>query len=171
MEVLFSPAHGFLVWTPLAAIAIAGLAQMAWSRDFRLQAEDRRRIALLMLIMVALQVYIGGSVESWTVAGGYGQRRFIALTPLLIVGLAALDHALRAGPRHTRRAFVAVCIVAAYWNVALIAEFAVGLMDRQRLEPARNARDAFVTLPIQAPSLAYRYLFDRSSFYKPGPTP
>ena len=41
------------------------------------------------------------------------------------------------------------------------------LMDRQRLEPARNAYDAFVTLPLMAPGLVYRYLLDRSSFYKP----
>ena len=37
--------------------------------------------------MVALQVYVGGSVESWTVAGAFGQRRFIALTTALVIGL------------------------------------------------------------------------------------
>ena len=37
--------------------------------------------------MVALQVYVGGSVESWTVAGAFGQRRFVALTVLLVIGL------------------------------------------------------------------------------------
>ena len=57
-------------------------------------------------------------------------------------------------------------MVAVYWNLALMAEFATGLMDRQRLELARNAYDAFVTIPQMAPSLAYRYLFDRSSFYQ-----
>jgi hypothetical protein len=46
-------------------------------------------------------------------------------------------------------------------------QFATRLMDRQRLEPARNAYHAFVTLPLAAPSLAYRYLTDRESFYEP----
>jgi hypothetical protein len=41
-------------------------------------------------------------------------------------------------------------------------------MDRQKLEPRKNAYDAFVTLPAQAPSLIYRYLFDRASFYRSG---
>ncbi len=59
-------------------------------------------------------------------------------------------------------------MVAVYWNLALMAEFATGLMDRQRLEPARNAYDAFVTVPRMAPDLAYRYLFNRASFYKTG---
>ena len=40
--------------------------------------------------MVVLQVYTAGSVESWTVAGAFGQRRFVALTPLLVIGLAVL---------------------------------------------------------------------------------
>jgi hypothetical protein len=175
-QVLFSPAHGFFVWTPLAAIAIAGLVMMVGVprkgeshgndiRGFRLQPEDVRRIASCLLLMVALQVYVGGSVESWTVAGGYGQRRFVALSAILVVGLAALESALRPS-RPAHRVFVAACVIAAYWNVALIAEFAVGLMDRQRIEARRNAYDAFVTLPREAPSLAYRYLFDRASFYK-----
>jgi hypothetical protein len=44
-------------------------------------------------------------------------------------------------------------------------------MDRQRLEPGRNAYDAFVTLPRMAPDLLYRYLMHRSSFYKPPADP
>ena len=37
-----------------------------------------------------------------------------------------------------------------WWNVALIAEFGTGLMNRQRLELGKNAYDAFVTLPRTA---------------------
>jgi hypothetical protein len=47
-----------------------------------------------------------------------------------------------------------------------MALFGTGLMDRQRLEPGRNAYDVFITLPKLAPQLAYRYFTDRSSFYK-----
>ena len=160
LQVLISPEHGFLVWTPLALFAIAGLVWMALP-----PSGGRRRVAGCMLLMIAMQIYVSGSVESWTVAGGYGQRRFVALTALLVVGLAALQQGIRAS---AARSLVRVAIVlAVYWNVALIAEFATGLMDRQRLEPARNAYDAFVTLPRRAPDLAYRYLFDRGSFYKP----
>ena len=62
-------------------------------------------------------------------------------------------------------------MLAVYWNLALIAEFSIGLMDRQRLEPRKNAYDAFVTLPRMAPSLvsSYRLLSfdqDASPFYK-----
>ena len=161
LQVLASPEHGFFVWTPLAALALAGLIWMALGH--------RRQVAVCMLLMFASQVYVSGSVESWTVAGGYGQRRFVALTALLVIGLAALQEGARRVAATTIVAVVTV--VAIYWNIALIAEFGTGLMDRQRLSPAQNAYDAFVTLPREAPSLVYRYLFDRSSFYRPPATP
>jgi hypothetical protein len=152
-QVMFDHQHGFFIWTPLALVAIAGLV-----------AIGRRRENLVLLLMIALQFYIGGSVESWTVAGGFGQRRLVAITTALVIGYAALWQVAR--PRAARAALVAVTLLAVYWNLALTAEFATGLMNRQWLEPRRNAYDAFVTLPRMAPSLAYRYLFDRSSFYQ-----
>jgi hypothetical protein len=39
-------------------------------------------------------------------------------------------------------------------------------MDRQKLTLAENARVTFLELPFQAPRIAWRYLTDRSSFYK-----
>ena len=67
-------------------------------------------IALCLLLAVASQVYVAGSVESWTVAGAFGQRRFVGLSAVLLVGLAALwpsrDRARPRGPaaRPGRRA-------------------------------------------------------------------
>ena len=59
---------------------------------------------------------------------------------------------------------LAVCI---WWNVGLMAQFGAGLMDRQRLELARNAYVNFVVLPAELPRLVARYVRDRESFYKP----
>jgi hypothetical protein len=160
LQVLFSSEHGFFVWTPLALLALAGLVLLP-----RAAAIGRnRQIWICLLLVFVLQVYVSGSVDSWTVAGGFGQRRFVALTTVLVIGIAALTQ-----PRPGRRLVLAAVALAAYWNIALTAEFATGLMDRQRLEPARNAHDAFVTLPIQGPSIVYRYFVDRSSFYKHAP--
>jgi hypothetical protein len=158
VEVLFSPAHGFLAWTPLAILALAGLIVLAASR-----ASDTRRIALAALVIAALQVYVGGSVESWTVAGAFGQRRFVALTCILVLGLAGLCSASRSGlPRAAVGVLAALCV---WWNLGLIALFGTGGMDRQRLELARNAHDVFVTIPREAPALAWRYLTNRESYY------
>jgi hypothetical protein len=158
--VLASPQHGLFVWTPLALLACAGLV-LLWRRS----ADDRRRVAACLLLMFALQVYVSGSVESWTVAGAFGQRRFVGATVLLVIGLAALAPAGAA--RGRRAAFAVVVSLAVWWNIGLMALFGAGLMDRQRLNVPENAYHVFVTLPRRGPELAYRYFTARESFYQP----
>ena len=173
LQVLGSPSHGFFFWTPLAALGIAGLVVLALRTpganertqvSARETLNDTRRIAVCALLMVALQVYVAGSVESWTVAGAFGQRRFVALTILLVIGLAALRASVAGA---TRVALAVASGLSIWWNVALMAQFGTGMMDRQRLELGRNAYNAFVTLPRMAPELAWRYILHRESFYKP----
>jgi hypothetical protein len=113
--------------------------------------------------MIALQVYVSGAVESWTVAGAFGQRRFVGCAILLVVGLAALRARLQGRmSRPVLNLAIAVCV---WWNIALMAEFGTSMMNRQRLELRRNAYDAFVTLPRMLPQLLHRYFTERSSFY------
>jgi hypothetical protein len=47
-----------------------------------------------------------------------------------------------------------------------MAQFGLHTMDRQRLTLRENARGAFIEIPLRLPSLVYRYLTDRSSFYE-----
>jgi hypothetical protein len=94
LEVLFSPEHGLFAWTPLAVLAIAGVVILALGR-VRAAAPDARWIGVVALVMIAAQVYVTGAVESWTLAGSFGQRRFVALTPLLTLGLAVASPSLR----------------------------------------------------------------------------
>jgi hypothetical protein len=167
LEVLFSPHHGFVYWTPLVLVAALGLAVLALSRS-GVEAAARRRFGFCALVMIAAQVYVAGSVESWTVAGAFGQRRFVATTVLLVAGVAAVLAAV--GSRPGRVTLWTALAVSVWWNLGLVAQFGAGLMNRQRLEPARNAYVSFVELPRVLPSLAYRYLFDRASFYEPRAT-
>jgi hypothetical protein len=169
LQVLFSPEHGLFWWTPLAVVAIAGLILLARSRrnDRTTKALDTNAIpaiAVALLISFVAQVYTSGCVESWTVAGAFGQRRFVAVTAILVVGIAAAwRHVPQGPPKWAAGALIGIMV---WWNLGLMALFGAGMMDRQRLEPARNAYDVFVTLPRVAPSLMYRYVFDRQSFYK-----
>jgi hypothetical protein len=165
LEVLASPQHGLLVWTPLAAIAGLGLLALALSRGDTDRARRRRRFGFCALVMIAAQVYVAGSVESWTVAGAFGQRRFVAATVLLTAGIGAALAAAAAW-RATRLVLATALAMSVWWNLGLAIQFGAGLMDRQRLEPARNAYVSFVELPRRLPSLVYRYLFDRASFYE-----
>lgn len=167
LEVLLSPAHGFLWWTPVAVLAVAGLILLARARDAGAPPGAglaTRATALALLVSSAAQVYISGCVESWTVAGAFGQRRFVALTPVLVVGFAALWQRVPAG--WTRAALGGVTALLIWWNLGLMALFGTRMMDRQRLELGRNAYDVFVTVPLAAPQLAYRYVFARDSFFE-----
>jgi hypothetical protein len=169
LQVLFDAEHGFFFWTPLALLAVAGLILLiAMPRSVigdNAETGDLRQIAACMLLMLATQVYISGAVESWTVAGAFGQRRFVAVTIFLVVGLAAF-RGWAADSRAARIATNVVIVLCVWWNLALTLEFGTSMMDRQKLELRRNAYDAFVTLPKTAPKLFYRYFTNRSSFYK-----
>jgi hypothetical protein len=163
LEVIWSVEHGFFVWTPLAVPAVAALL---WLPRAARTLPRPGVFTAGVLAMIAMQVYVAGSVESWTVAGAFGQRRFIAITPLLVLGMAA---GLAASGRWGHRAWVAAILLGAWWNLGLMAQFGAGLMNRQRLEPARLAHTTFVVLPREFPDLAWRYVFDRESFYRTRP--
>lgn len=161
LDVLVSPEHGWFAWTPLALLAIAGLVVMALGRAVS-RHDDARWLAVCALLLVASQVYINGAVESWTVAGAFGQRRFVELTPVLTLGLAAIV-AHPAWSRRTAWVVVALCV---WWNIGLLLQFGTHRMDRQRLTLRDNAWVTFVELPREAPGLVWRYLTERGSFYR-----
>jgi len=159
LSVLFNAEHGLIAWTPLVLLALGGLVVMTRSGN-----RNTSRVAVLALLMVAAQAYSSGVVESWTVAGSFGQRRFIALTPLLVLGLAALMSTVRT-PLARRLTGIAI-ILCIWWNVGLMVQFGLHTMDRQKLTLAENARATFLELPFQAPQIVWRYVTNRSSFYQ-----
>jgi hypothetical protein len=171
-QVLFSTEHGFFFWTPLGLLCAAGLVALMLRRThatiapapLSIAPADHRWVAACLLLMFASQVYIAGAVDTWTVSGAFGQRRFVGTTALLVVGLAGLFHAAAAWRRTVLTGTLA--LVAVWWNLGLMVQFGAGLMDRQRLDLAENARNTFMVVPRALPDLAARYLFDRSSFYQ-----
>jgi hypothetical protein len=168
--VLFSPEHGLFAWSPLLLLAFAGLVWLAVRKPDAEHPEhpDLAWIAQLALVMFAFQVYVSGSVESWTVAGAFGQRRFVAATPLFALGLAAL--LVRTSRRRLARGALLVAIgLGIWWNLGLMVQFGSHRMDRQRLTLSSNARTTFLELPVEAPSLLWRYLTARESFYRQPP--
>ena len=176
-ELLTSVEHGLVFWTPLVVLAFAGLVQLSLGRVDRAASAsrpqaDNRWIGCLCLVMVASQVYVSGSLSSWS-GSAFGQRRLIGLTVVLAVGLASLFRSVP--PGWVRRTLIAAVVLCTWWNLGLAAQFGSGLMTRQRLDLSRNAYNNFVTIPRMLPSLAYRYTFDRTSFYharpaRPDPT-
>lgn len=160
LEVLFDPAHGLFAWAPLLLLAACGLVLAA----VRARRDDAVPLALLAALLV--QVWINGSVESWTQAGAFGSRRFVSATPMLAWGLAALLSV--AVPRLGRRAALACLLAFAWWNVSLMVQFGLRLMDRQRLEWPRVAVNQVTEVPRHLARSAVLFFTDRERLVREG---
>jgi hypothetical protein len=151
LEVLVDPGHGLFVWAPLLLVAALALAGIALRR--------RDVIAGVLLLALLVQVWINGSVDSWTQAGAFGSRRFVGATVVFAWGLAAAVAALRVRPGPAVCA--ALLVVAAWWNVSLMVQFGLRIMDRQRLEWPRVAVNQVREVPPRAARAAWLFLTDR----------
>jgi Dolichyl-phosphate-mannose-protein mannosyltransferase len=119
IDVLVSPGHGLLAWTPLLIFAFFGLTRSIG----RLGA-----LGVVLTAALLAQVYINGSVLSWHQAGAFGSRRFVDSTVLFVIGLA---FGLMAVSTRTQKIIAALAI---WWNVSLMVQFGLKLMDRQQLD-------------------------------------
>jgi len=150
-EVLFDPGHGLFAWSPILLVAAAGLALAA--------ARGRSGPVALMALGLVLQVWINGAVESWTQAGAFGSRRFVSATAVLAWGLAAVVEAAR--PRLGRAAMAATLALVVWWNVSLMVQFGLRLMDRQGLEWPRVAVNQLTGVPPRVLGATWLFLTDR----------
>ena len=119
---------------------------------------------VLLALGLLLQVWINGAVESWTQAGAFGSRRFVSSTALFAWGLAALVEA--AQPRLGRTAVAAGLAVFVWWNVSLMVQFGLRLMDRQGLEWPRVAENQVRAVPPRLGRAAWLFLTDRERLVK-----
>lgn len=79
--VLFSTWRGLLTWTPIVAVAIAGLAVL-FKRD--------RLVAIAALCCLLTSWYVNAAVADWWAGEAFGARRFISCFAVFALGLSAL---------------------------------------------------------------------------------
>jgi hypothetical protein len=157
--VLFDPGHGLFLWSPILLLAVIGLLALV----------VRRREAVWTFLALALlaQVWINGSIESWHLAGAFGSRRFVAATPLFAFGLAALLAKLH--KRLGAAVAAGLVVVCVWWNLSLIVQFGLKLMDRQQLEWPRVAVNQVTEVPRHLGRAAWLFVSDRERLAKEGP--
>jgi hypothetical protein len=158
LEVLFDPGHGLFAWSPILLLAVLGLGVAA-------RGESRAE-ALWLAFAFLLQVWVCGSLSTWTQAGAFGSRRFIASSPALAFGLAALIAA--ALPRLGRVSVAGTLVLIGWWNVSLIVQFGLRLMDRQKLEWPRVAVNQVVEVPPRLARVAWLFFTDRERLVREG---
>ncbi|HET8647709.1 MAG TPA: hypothetical protein VFO85_19580 [Vicinamibacteria bacterium] len=155
LEVLFDPGHGLFFWAPLLLLAVAGLA-WAWVKP---PAPGLRAPTGLLALGLLAQVWINGCIQSWSQAGAFGSRRFVGVTVVFAWGLALLVE--RALPRLGRAPVAATLALFAWWNVSLMVQFGLKLMDRQRLEWPRVAANQVREVPPRLLRAATLFFTDR----------
>ena len=80
-SVLFADNHGLLTWTPIVALALAGLVPL--TRRYP-------AIGTAAFGFVAVTWYVNAAVADWWGGEAFGARRFISGYPVFVLGLAAL---------------------------------------------------------------------------------
>ena len=144
-EVLVDPSHGLLFWTPVLLVAFLGIVRAIPKAGLP---------GLFSAIALLLQVYINGSVLSWHQAGAFGSRRFVDSTVLLVIGFA---FGLTVLSTRTQKFVVALAI---WWNVSLMVQFGLKIMDRQKLDWPGVAVRQVTDVPQKLLGTARLYLTD-----------
>lgn len=80
LSTLFSDNHGLFTWTPIAAVAVAGLVPLI-RRD--------RLIGCAAALFFVASWYVNSAVSDWWAGEAFGARRFLSCYPVLVLALAA----------------------------------------------------------------------------------
>jgi hypothetical protein len=160
-SVLFSSNHGLLAWTPILLFSIIGL--------FIFWRWQRRPGTPFLAAFLAFYLFIS-CYPDWAGISSYGNRFFVSLTPLFIVGLAAffdrlgqLFPAQRAG----LVAAVALLVVATFWNAGLMFQWGAHLIPaRGPVSFSEVVHNQFFVVPRQLTADLQRYFFKRKALMK-----
>jgi hypothetical protein len=154
-NVLFSSDHGMLSWTPILILALAGLAL------FRLV--DQRFAMYLCTVFVAFYILISLHAD-WDGLSSYGNRFFVSLTPIFILGLAAFfDWLGRAWQEHRAAIFASIVTAALItWNLGLIFQWGMHLIPARGPISWRDAAyNQVAVVPAQTIRTVKAYLTGR----------
>jgi hypothetical protein len=161
---MFDPDHGLGMGSPILLVAPVG-------RLFMLRDKRLRFFAVVFLVAFLCELYISASFKTWTMAGSFGTRRMVGISPVFIVGLAYLAYWLgeaKKGWHLSKRWLIGIGLLFIVWNFGLIIQFAA-IRDeagRQNLDIARAIGDQFTKVPSKILDVAQNFLFHRSKFYK-----
>jgi hypothetical protein len=119
VSVLFSE-HGLISWTPIIAIALAGLV-MLWKRE--------PMVAVALSAAMLISWYTNAAVADWWAGEAYGARRFVSCFPIFAIGLAAAIQPLRL------RTVAAFAVVVITLNALLLLQYQTFMHGLRTLAP------------------------------------
>ena len=158
LHVLFSANHGLLAWTPILFFAIAGL--------FVFWRWQRRAGTPFLAAFLSFYLLIA-CYPDWAGISSFGNRFFVSLTPLFILGLSVFLDRLGQLFRSNRAALAAAFVVLAlflFWNVGLMFQWGSHLIPaRGPISFSGMIHNQFFVVPRQLAADLQRYFFKRKA--------
>ncbi len=158
LAVLFASNHGLLVWTPILLFAIVGLILFRW-REPRVGAPFLAAFLAFYLFIVCY--------PDWAGISSYGNRFFVSLTVLFILGLSVFLERFARIFRSRRAALATVSAVLALfilWNAGLMFQWGTHLVPaRGPISFSEMIHNQFFVVPRQLTSRLEAYLFKRKA--------
>ena len=154
-KVCFSPQHGLFSWTPILLFAVAGF--------LALRKYDRT-LALYLAIVFLAYLYLIGCYQNWHGLSSYGNRFFVGLTPLFVLGLAALVEWLARALQERRAPILAWSATAMLivWNLGLMFQWGMHLIpDRGPISWRDAAYNQVTVVPARAAHSMRNYFLGR----------
>lgn len=155
LKVAFSADHGLFSWTPILILAVAGL--------FLLRRIDRV-VATYLIVVFVVFLYAMGCYQNWDGLSSFGNRFFVSLTPMFVLGLAAFFDWLDRIWMERRAVIVSASATAvlALWNLGLIFQWGTHLIPaRGPISWREAAYNQYAVVPSEAIHMAKSYLASR----------
>jgi len=156
LSVLFSSNHGLIAWTPVLLFSILGLF-LFWRRTPRVGAS-------FLVAFLVFYIFIA-CYPDWAGISSYGNRFFVSLTALFILGIAVLLDRFAQFFRSRKAAFAAASILLAFlalWNIGLMIQWGMHLVPaRGPVSFSEVLHNQFFAVPRELSVNFGRYVFKR----------
>jgi hypothetical protein len=155
-NVMFSANHGLLSWTPILIFAVLGL--------YLFRKADRQ-LAVYLGVVFLVFTYLIGSYEDWHGISSFGNRFFVSLTPVFVLGLTASVAAFAGLFERKERALTAVGLLTGMfvlWNAGLMFQWGTHMIPaRGPISWRKMAYQQVAVVPVRVTHTLETYLVRR----------
>ncbi len=158
LKVCFSADHGLFSWNPILILAAAGL--------ICLRRYDKI-LSLYSIVALAVFLYVIGCYPDWDGISSFGNRFFVPLASIFILGLAAFfDWFVRVWRKRRAATYTATAATAILilWNLGLVFQWGMHwIPERGPVSWRVAAHNEVTVVPSEAASILKAYLTGRSA--------